>query len=115
MGKCTRREKYTAMIPNITRSPNAQPGRSKESAAWPPGGTRDRVPCRGPRGLADCAGGRIWEASDTNTRPALGHPPFTSRPNFSVQVILSLGSSLRVTSEKPSVLQRRIDRRLEKT
>lgn len=77
MGKCTRREKYTAMIPNITRSPNAQPGRSKESAAWPPGGTRDRVPCRGPRGLADPA---PVEGSGRRLTPTQG-PPLVTHPS----------------------------------
>lgn len=52
MGKCTGREKYTAVAPNKTTRLNSEPGRS-ESATLPPGGTRDHVQCLGPRGLAD--------------------------------------------------------------
>lgn len=45
MGKCTRREKYIAVIPSKTRSLNSEPERREESAALPPGGTRDHIQC----------------------------------------------------------------------
>lgn len=54
---------------------------------------------------------------DTYTRHSPDHAPLAPRPRFSAQVTLSLICSLRVTGEKPSVLQRQIlvDRCLEKT
>lgn len=66
---------------NKTRSLNSQPGHS-ESAALPPGGTRDHVQCLGPRGLAGSrargpGGGTIAEVSDTYTTqgpPLITHP-----------------------------------------
>lgn len=116
MGKCTRRNKYTAEI-SKNESPNSEPGLSEEIAVLPPGGTRDHVQCEGPNGLAGLEG---WKdlgrcLTPTYTRRTPDHPPLTTRPNFSAQVILSLGSSLIVTSEKPSVLPRGIDWGLGKT
>lgn len=111
MSKCTRRNKYTAEISDKTRSPNSEPGLREEIAVLPPGGTRDHIQCEGPNRLAGLEG---WKdlgrcLTPTYTRLTPEHPLLTTRPNFSAQVILSLGSSLTVTGEKPSILPRRID------
>lgn len=94
MGKCTRRNKYTAEI-SKNQSPNSEPGLSEKIAVLPPGGTRDHVQCEGPNGLAGLEG---WKdlgrcLTPTYTRPTRDHPPpgpISQHRSFSLWAVLLL-------------------------
>lgn len=73
------------MIPNKIVSPNSDLERRGESAALPPGGTRDHVQCSAPAASRAWKGGRTGESSDIDPHKT---PLLTPRP------FLSTGHSL---------------------